>query len=166
MSRTTCYTHYLRVYAYPESRNLSTAAVISAMFWDGAQIDWGLQCWPKSNSLVHELSQNIRSGDDKWWNQVLEEARVGALSEDNYNWLHGIPSTCIRHGTPQFWYTHKHSTSSPCTCAPESKTDDCHACNEVKQRRCRVLLRREEEGWHVKLGPWDPRAQSAAHLCS
>ena len=31
-----------------------------------------------------------------WWNDVLEECRVGRLSEHNFCYLHGFPTTAIR----------------------------------------------------------------------
>ena len=63
----------------PESADLGMAKVMSSMFWSCQIIDWGLQKWPGSNEYVHELSHNIRSGEDKWWNEILEEARQGGL---------------------------------------------------------------------------------------
>ena len=86
----------------PENANLGGAKLTMSIFWDCQSIDWGLQRWPDSKAFVHELSQNIRSGEDKWWNEVLEQARQGELSEDNYNWLHGFPSTCIRNAPLKF----------------------------------------------------------------
>ena len=86
----------------PESADLGVAKLASSMFWDCQTIDWGLQQWPGSNVYVHELSQNIRSGEDKWRKEVLEQARQGALSDESYNWLHGFPSTCIRQAGLQF----------------------------------------------------------------
>ena len=80
----------------PDNAEPGGNKVAMAFFWECQTIDWGLQRWPGSNAFVHELSQNIRSGEDKWWNDVLEQARQGALSDENYNWLHGFPSTCIR----------------------------------------------------------------------
>ena len=128
----------------PNNHELGDDRVAMQFFWDCAENDWGLQRWPQSNAFVHELSQNIRSGDDRWWNQVLEQARVGALSEDNYNWLHGFPAIPIRHGSVKFWYSHKDDLTSPCTCSPDSCIDTCNPCVREKERRCRILSRREE----------------------
>ena len=122
----------------PENVNLGGAKITMSIFWDCQSIDWGFQRWPDSKAFVHELSQNIRSGEDKWWNEVLEQARQGELSEDNYNWLHGFPSTCIRNAPLKFWYRYKNSCESPCTCPQSSNTDICEACLMEKQRRCRV----------------------------
>ena len=130
----------------PESADLGVSRLAASMFWDCQTIDWGLQQWPSSNVYVHELPQNIRSGEDKWWNEVLEQARQGALSEENYNWLHRFPFTCIRPAGLQFWYHYRHAATSPCTCPSESNTDVCKACLEEKQRRCRVVQCRDEQG--------------------
>ena len=108
-----------------------------------------MQQWPGSNVYVHELSQNIRSGEDRWGNEVLEQARQGDLSDENYNWLHGFPSTCIRQAGLQFWYHHSDETTSPCTCPTDCNTDVCKACVDEKQRRCRVVHCREEKGWPI-----------------
>ena len=65
------------------------------MFWNSDK-DYGrrevvsinrLQPW-SSDCRVLELSQNIRSGADEWFPSVLDECRLGALSEANYNFLH------------------------------------------------------------------------------
>ena len=130
----------------PENPDLGKDQVVSAFFWDCVEVDWGLQPWPACRAYVHELSQNIRSGGDKWWNQVLEQARIGALSEDNYNWMHGFPSKCIRHGSPQFWYEYRTSTDCPCSCPVDAPDDECQPCLQEKQRRCRVLTCREDHG--------------------
>ena len=50
----------------PESADLGVAKLASSMFWDCQTIDWELQKWPSSNLYVHELSENIRSGEDHW----------------------------------------------------------------------------------------------------
>ena len=105
----------------PESAHLGIAKLASSMFWDCQTTDWGLQKWPGSNAYVHELSQNIRSGDDKWWNEVLEQARQGTLSEDNYNWLHGFPATPIRHAQLKFWCGHKVDVATHCKCPFNTK---------------------------------------------
>ena len=128
----------------PNNQHLGKDQVAMSFFWDCADIDWGLQRWSQSNTFVHELSENIRSGDDKWWNEVLEEARVGDLSENNYNWLHGFPSAPIRHGRIKFWYSHRDAPTCPCTCLPDSPIDTCQPCVAEKNRICRILSRREE----------------------
>ena len=49
-----------------------------------------------------ELSKNIRSGHDYWWNDVLDECRVGRQSEHNFCYLHGFPTTAIRKAPIKF----------------------------------------------------------------
>jgi len=41
-----------------------------------------------------ELTINHRSGSDVWYSSVIEQCRVGALKEDDYNFLHGYPTLC------------------------------------------------------------------------
>ena len=61
---------------------------------DDTAVAFRLQEWT-AGTRVLELSTNIRSGKDRWWNEVLEQCRQGALSEDNYNWLHGFPAKYV-----------------------------------------------------------------------
>ena len=66
-----------------------------AMFWshdESRREDVHLQAWA-GNQRVWELSENLRSGDDVWFSEVLDECRQGQLREDNYNFLHGLPTT-------------------------------------------------------------------------
>ena len=144
----------------PENAELGGAKVPMALFWDCQSISWGLQRWPGSNAYVHELSQNIRSGEGKWWNEALEQARRGAVTNESYNWLHGLPSTCIREAPLQFLYHNRHTTTSPCSCPPDSNIDVCQACLDEKQGRCRVKVCRQEKGglWMVL------RMHSCLHL--
>ena len=50
-----------------------------------------LQHWSPGKRVL-ELNTNIRSGEDAWYSQVLDECRMGCLSEANYNFLHGLPT--------------------------------------------------------------------------
>ena len=73
------------------------------MFWRRARQEDEhndhLQPW-RGRCRVWELSQNLRSGEDQWFSEVLDQCRVGNLEEDNYNFLHGLPTA-----TPiEFWY--------------------------------------------------------------
>ena len=68
------------------------------VFWDSNAWET-LQTWSGSERVL-ELTTNIRSGADVWFSHVLEACRAGALEEDDYNFLHGYPTT-----TPiTFWY--------------------------------------------------------------
>ena len=72
------------------------------MFWRRAlpedEHNDHLQSW-HGHSRVWELSQNLRSGEDEWFSEVLDQCRVGDLKEENYNFLHGLPT-----GAPiTFW---------------------------------------------------------------
>ena len=72
------------------------------MFWlrEGAlRNNWHLQEW-SGKHRVWELSENICSGEDVWFSQVLDQCRLGQLSEQNYNFLHGLPTQ----GAVTFWY--------------------------------------------------------------
>eukprot|EP00973_Karenia_brevis_P048855 6777046-Karenia_brevis.AAC.1 len=69
------------------------------MFWFNPKQDYDLQPW-HGGKRVLELTTNIRSGEDKWFSEVLDEMRLGKLSIDNYNFLHGLTTF-----TPiSFWH--------------------------------------------------------------
>ena len=76
----------------------SSAQAAMPSFWcqpsDVAEVNaahYMLQEWAPQERVL-ELSTNIRSGEDAWWNEVLEQCRRGELSEDNYDWIHGFPA--------------------------------------------------------------------------
>ena len=93
-----------------------------------------------------ELSKNLRAGHDLWWSNVLEECRVGCLSEHNFCYLHGFPTTPIRRAPIKSWYEYRDQTGSPCTCPTDTRdsskawlrpVDVSKACLDEKHRRCR-----------------------------
>ena len=96
-----------------------------------------LQEWvPKQHVL--ELSENIRSGEDVWWNQVLEQCRRGELSAENYDWMHGYSTGIgISNARLKFWYQHRKSLQHPCTNG--NCNDKCPACRDELRRRNRLL---------------------------
>ena len=107
------------------------------MFWyagkDGdSDGHYHLQPWD-AQCRIWELSRNIRSGADEWLSAVLDECRVGALSEDNYNFLHGFPTA-----TPiQFWYHRRKEKTDwhrSVTCTVEGECQDC-ATERVRRNR-------------------------------
>ena len=55
-----------------------------AMFWhkslEGDSSNFHLQAW-HTGSRVWELSENLRSGDDAWFSDVLDQCRQGHLLE-------------------------------------------------------------------------------------
>jgi len=69
--------------------------------------EYGLQEWADSEWVL-QLSTNIRSGEDEWWNAVLEQCRQGELTQNNYDWMHGFAaSTSIVNSTLKFWYAYR-----------------------------------------------------------
>lgn len=48
--------------------------------------------WEETTHLI-ELVEQIRSADDPWWNEVLHEYRLGALTESTHAFLHGNKTT-------------------------------------------------------------------------
>ena len=93
-----------------------------------------LQCW-QGKSRVLELTTNIRSGEDQWFAEVLDQCRRGNLSIDNYNFLHGLPTRA----PITFWYALKDSPGDPHAQQPCSVEHRCHACLEEIIRRNRLL---------------------------
>ena len=72
----------------------TTKGVSLASTYDGEQSqnrhirsEHVLQPW-QGMERVLELNTNIRSGDDKWFSQVLDECRQGQLREANHNFFH------------------------------------------------------------------------------
>jgi len=105
-----------------------------------------LQRW-SNNERVLQLSTNIRSGEDAWWNEVLEQCRLGALSEDNYNWMHGFPAkTSISAAQHPFWYEFRKASEPPCTNLACGNA--CEACrNELARRNLLFAEDRLPEGF-------------------
>ena len=70
------------IFTPPTETKTEAAKTILNMFWsnDANSI----------NSFV-ELTIQKRIGDD-WYARVMDECRMGALSEDSYNYLHGFPT--------------------------------------------------------------------------
>ena len=81
------------------------AEYIMNMFWNSELSD-ALQPWHNNERVLH-LSTNIRSGGDKWFSDVLNACRLGNLQEDDFNFLHGLPTTARM----CFWYEHKDDPS-------------------------------------------------------
>jgi len=126
---------------------------------------WELQPWSRNDkSCVVELAVNKRSGEDIWFSDVLDECRAGDLSEDNYNFLHGYPTSV---GSIRFWY-HRRKESPPwhCTCEQKSYQMDfanfgtavastagafeCQDCQQERFRRKRVLNMQAATLWEEK----------------
>ena len=74
------------------------AQQIMSMFWDSG-ISFSLQQWPNKQRMLH-LDVNERSGQDTWFSDILDRCRAGALTEDDYNFLHGYPTR----KPVEFWY--------------------------------------------------------------
>eukprot|EP00973_Karenia_brevis_P031679 4370963-Karenia_brevis.AAC.1 len=66
--------------------------IMMSMVWECHNIDWASQSWVDPKSRVFCLEQNLRSGENVCFNAFLEQARSGMLSEDNYNFIHGLPA--------------------------------------------------------------------------
>ena len=118
---------------------------IMSSFWYTDNDSFAIQEW-KPGVRVMELPKNIRSGHDLLWNDVLEEYRVGRLSEHNFCYLHGFPTTSIWSAPIKFWYECRDQPGSPCTCptdtantsqSSQKQVDVCKACLDEKHRRCR-----------------------------
>ena len=86
-------------------RENATAQYIMNMFWDSGFKD-SLQEWHAQERVLH-LATNIRSGADAWFSKFLDACRKGELDEDDYNFLHGLPTT----KQIQHWY-HRRNDST------------------------------------------------------
>ena len=111
--------------------------LMMSMFWlrgKDEEEDHHLQTW-QDKERVLELNTNIRSGDDEWYSEVLDQCRQGQLSEANYNFLHGLPTR----EKITFWYEYKDERVKPHDLNPCSLDNLCEACIREKQRRNRIL---------------------------
>ena len=83
-------------YSHSVLENSQAQATMSSLWCQpldisqSSAVNYTLQEWAP-NERVLQLSTNIRSGEDQWWNEVLEQCRHGCLSDNNYDWLHGFP---------------------------------------------------------------------------
>ena len=97
---------------------------------------------------VLELNTNIRSGDDRWFSDVLDECRRGELSDANYRFLHGLPTTA----PISFWYAFKDAAVQPHDVQQQCDVQNpCKACLQEIHRRNRVLHADTAEGAARKL---------------
>jgi len=137
----------IAIMSNPEARivqECSQAQSIMASLWcsareleDPTAVTFNLQKWT-SGQQVLELSTNIRSGKDAWWNEVLEQCRQGALSQDNYDWIHGYDAqSSIADAPLKFWYDYRTAPEPPCTNL--NCKDTCSPCKAEKARRNRQL---------------------------
>ena len=122
----------------------SAAKTLMASVWctgrssedEDTAVDFMLQEW-KPSMRVLELSVNIRSGQDLWWNEVLEECRIGALSENNFDWIHGYEAVAYISNAPlRFWYE---TRGKPAPCNSEDCKDQCGFCKREVARRNRLV---------------------------
>ena len=97
--------------------------------------------WENESMKVIELTEQIRC-TDPWWNSVLQEFRIGKLSQDSHAFLHGKPTS-----TPGSW----NNVDSTCACNNPRciglvshawghiKRNECSECCNERKRRFRVI---------------------------
>ncbi len=121
----------------------STAQAVMASVWcigsaaeEDTAVHFLLQEWEPSRRVL-ELSTNIRSGKDRWWNEVLEQCRIGALSADNFDWIHGYPAASYVSNSPlRFWYETREKNDP---CHDVHCDDTCAYCQREVKRRNRLF---------------------------
>jgi hypothetical protein len=141
-------------------RENAKAYYIMGMFWY-MNFEDSLQPWRGKERMLH-LDVNERSGADKWFSDILNACREGALGEDDYNFLHGYPTAPIKDkdkpdiNTITFWYHRRHINAGKpdephChytpyhihkywDCYPREENFECEECWTERKRRARVLL--------------------------
>ena len=116
----------------------SCADLAMSMFWhqerSGSDKHDHVQSW-RGDCRVWELSKNIRSGQDKWFAEVLDQCRMGALTPDNYSFLHGLPTGC----QITFWYHRRTEDSRWHDSVQCSLGSPCPDCLVERSRRNRLL---------------------------
>jgi hypothetical protein len=125
------------------------------MFWD-KDSQYSVQRWPESNKRVLCLEQNKRSGADAWFSELLTNCREGDMTEDQYNFLHGLPTkvcgswlsrdqrSMCGNGECDRFYDNASSILSDYSRPwqvrwEEAKQMECAKCAEERQRRKRVI---------------------------
>ena len=93
--------------------------------------------------------------DDRWYATVLDECRAGALSEENYAFLHGLPtanpgswspsSGQAECGNPFCATLAKEWENQPYTCWEEQVRRECEVCCAERARRHRLLTPQDSE---------------------
>ena len=68
----------------------AAAANILYMFW--RRSEQSLQAWTANEARILHLKENQRSGADMWFSEILNACRLGQLSDEDYNFLHGFPT--------------------------------------------------------------------------
>ena len=122
-----------------------TAEELLDAFWTGSE---------ESLNFFVELSRQERT-KDIWYKQLLDECRVGALTEENYNFLMGLPTA--HHGC---WLPSPYEAQSLCTkrtcqrlhgtwaeyakqgvdwSSMQRLARECAVCAAERKRRCRQV---------------------------
>ena len=128
----------------------ATAGLIMNMFWDASYIH-SLQPWENGKRVLH-LSENLRSGSDEWFSTLLDQCRVGALDETNYNFLHGFPTRqntcatgCTCHADGKKYEPYKLKTIADATQEVLMAFEyECQMCIKERLRRARCLFLEED----------------------
>ena len=100
------------------------------LFWGHANETDRLQTWSENTGRILHLAVNQRSGADTWFSHILQACRLGALSDMDYNYLHGFPtSKCGSH------VDGNNAQTVHCTC---EQCRDIECGNFEKELECEV----------------------------
>ena len=145
-------TGQIPIMSNPHSKALIECAKASSammMFWHGEHRET-LQTWQHNEQRVLHLDVNKRSGNDSWFSNLLDSCREGAMSEADYNFLHGFPTDCKAVGSCSHNKCRDFENAMK-ECIRDAKTpwldhwrkiqDDfqCPDCKDERLRRTRVL---------------------------
>ena len=138
-----------------KAREDADVAHIMLRFWRHDGVD-PLQSWNGDDTRVLSLTQNKRSGQDPWYSEVLDACRLGRLSNVQYNFLHGFPtsvcgswteegkrSSCENSACRDF--TTRFIVAARDTSQPWQESwrvlqaSECFLCQTERKRRARVL---------------------------
>ena len=117
-----------------------------------------LQPW-QGNERVLELNQKIRSGEDVWFSNVLDECRVGKLSDANYNFLHGLPTK----QPIDFWFHRRKEANKWHEKEICSTQHRCLHCETERQRR-NILLMWEGDATIAAKKLADPKFKNCVYI--
>jgi len=117
---------------------------VMSMFWR-SDSKYSLQHWNDARHRVMHLQVNKRSGGDAWFSKLLDDCRLGRMTLDDYNFLHGFPTEEPACEQCKVVYQSRIQTHAAITNRDWAdvwgaiKEQECDYCKRERARRRRVL---------------------------
>ena len=96
----------------------------------------GLELLWQHTQCIIELTKQMRSDGDQWWNEVFHECRYSKMEPDTHSFRHGNPTS-----VPGSWLKSLASTTCgrDCVWSYKHQGKECQKCKTERTRRHRVL---------------------------